>query len=196
MMACCSFPKYYAVEENNFLQQVITRYKILIHHFTPTSKWSTNEWKHPSKPTNTTYWQSADHHLCDLSGVLLVDFLGHICTCNTDTYRATLKSLWEVLTILAVVQCSSTTMPHCTQHSRLTLCCNIFNEKPWTIPHKLKIWYLANFSRFPPSRSNCHIILPVTKMSNMLQTSGWYNRDIHHPIHLGWATYHMLWQVP
>jgi hypothetical protein len=107
MMARCSFLKYYAVEENNFLQQVITRYKILIDHFTPTSRRSTNEWKHPSKPTNTTYWQSAGHHLCDLSGMLLVDFLGHICTFNTDMYCARLKSLWEVLTILAMVQCSS-----------------------------------------------------------------------------------------
>jgi hypothetical protein len=55
MMACHSFLKYYAAEKNNFLQQVITRYKILIHHFTPTSKLSTNEWKHLGKPTNTTY---------------------------------------------------------------------------------------------------------------------------------------------
>ena len=92
-----------------------------------------------------------------------MDFLEHICTFSTDMFCATLKSLLEVLTILAMVQCSSTTMPHCTQHSRLILCCSIFNEKQWAIPHKLKIWYLANFSCFPPSRSNCHIILPVKK---------------------------------
>jgi len=90
-----------------------------------------------------------------LSGVLLMDFQGHICTVNTDMYCATLKSLCEVLTILATVQCSSMTMPlaHSKADSHCVVAFSMRNNGPSHINSRFGTWQMFTVSHLHEARA-------------------------------------------
>lgn len=127
-----------------------------VHHFTPTSKQTTMQWKHPGSPRKQykeTFicWQSLATIFLDSTGVLLVEFVEHgfavnrLCNMLQSSGEA-IRSYHPALSRKGVIILM--TLSYCTQHKRLGTCCKILVGK-WTFPYLVQIWHPLTFICFP-----------------------------------------------
>jgi len=128
-----------------------------VHHFTPTSKQTTMQWKHPgSSRKRYKVTLSAGKYWPLSSWTKLVccwwnSWNRNSKLCNMlQSSREAIRSKHPALSCKGVIILM--TLSYCTQHERLGTCCKILGGK-WTFPYSVQIWHPLTFM-FPTMKEN------------------------------------------
>lgn len=103
MMCSLTFLQRYHADGQHFIDHIVTGDETWLHHFVPTTKRATMEWKHARSPTKKKFkvTPSAGKVMAsifwDSRGVLLIDYLERGHTVTAERYCGTLRRLREAI---------------------------------------------------------------------------------------------------